>query len=108
MSDWIPGYSSERMRALWIGFAQNTLGKTEFKCTFGGKKRNVYRDNIHLLVLDEYHGHFEVLEMQEHAGKAKHLGIQEIDASVGTGQPRLRLGRFTPGGTHEFVLFGSL
>jgi hypothetical protein len=115
MSQRIPGIEQNEMIALWKGFVQRTLRRTNFRTTFNGATRTVYRDDTRLLVLDEYHGDLEVLEMQRSPGKATHLGSQEIDVTFelppGGGKGKLRdmkLGKFHAGGKHKFVLTGSL
>ena len=61
MSKRITGHSQEQMIALWKDFVQKTFRKTGFKTTFNAKTRNVFRDDKHLIVLDEWHGDLELL-----------------------------------------------
>jgi hypothetical protein len=109
MSQRIPGYNQDQMRALWRDFVQKTLGKTRFKTTFGGMTRNVYRDgSSYLVVLDEWHGDLELLAFQDKAGPGTHVGSQEIDIVATSPTPQFKRGRIAVGGKHKFVLIGSL
>jgi hypothetical protein len=107
MSQRIPGYSQDQMRALWKDFVQSTLRKTNFKTTFNGMMRNVYRDDANLIVLDEWHGDLELLAMQNKPGPAKHVGSQEIDIVATSPSPQFQRGKITMGGKHKYVLTGS-
>jgi hypothetical protein len=108
MSQRIPGYSQDQMRAMWKEFVQKTFRKTNFKTTFNGKTRNVFRDDDHLIVLDEWHGDLELLAMQAKPGPATHVGSQEIDVVSTSPSPQFKRGKVTMRGTHAFVLIGSL
>lgn len=109
MSQRIPGYSQHQMDAEWTRFVKTAPGKTNFKTAFNGKSSNVYRDENHLFVLDEYHGDLEVLAMQNNPGPAKHLGSQEIDLVSTSPIPQFKRGKYkNDKPPHRFVLFGSL
>ena len=108
MSQCIPGYSQDQMRALWKDFVQKTLRKTNFKTTFKGMTRNVYRDDNYLIVLDEWHGDLELLAMQNKPGPATHVGPQEIEILSTSPNPQFRRGKTTMKGKHNYVLMGSL
>ncbi len=108
MSQRIPGYSQDQMRALWKDFVQKTLRKTNFKTTFNGMTRNVYRDDDHLIVLDEWHGDLELLAMQKKPGPATHVGSQEIDVVSTSPSPQFKRGQMTMKGKHNYLLTGSL
>ena len=62
MSAHIPGNDPNQNKAVWIGFVRNELQRTRYTVTFNGQEHSVYSDDIHLYVLDEWHGHLEVLE----------------------------------------------
>jgi hypothetical protein len=106
-----PGLDQGRMVALCKTLAQ-TLGSSSKKVSFNGKKRNVYgRDpNGPYYVLDEFHGHFEVLD-----ARACHLGIQEIfmefepvpdprkKGQLTAKDPKAVLGPFTKQTSHRYT-----
>lgn len=115
MSQRVPGFSQDEMIAVWKDFVQRNYQRTNFRTTFNQKTRTVYRDKSRLLVLDEYHGDLEVLELQMRPGKARHLGTQEIDVvyqtTPGAAKPsvvQVREGKYKPGSKHTFELVGSL
>lgn len=108
MSQRIPGYNQEQMRALWKDFVRKTFQKTNFKTTFNGEMRNVFKDATHLIVLDEWHGDLELLAMQAKPGPAKHVGSQEIEIVSTTPAPQFKPGKAVMIGKHRYVLMGSL
>ena len=103
-----PRLQPTQMRALWKDFVQKTFRKTNFRTTFNGMMRNVYRDDSHLIVLDEWHGDLELLAMQAKPGAASHVGSQEIDIVSTSPSPQFRRGKLTMKGKHNYVLMGSL
>jgi hypothetical protein len=107
MSRRIPGFSQPDMIAVWKEFVQKTFVATKFRTTFNGKTRNVYRDDVNLIVLDELHGDLELLAMQKKPGPATHVGSQEID--IVTMPPNLKFerGKSIMKGKHVFILIGS-
>ena len=96
------------MRAMWKDFVQKTFRNTNFKTTFNGMMRNVYRDDNNLIVLDEWHGDLELLAMQTKPGPATHVGSQEIEIVATSPSAQFRRGKMTLGGKHKYVLVGSL
>ncbi len=108
MSQRIPDYDQEQMRALWKEFVQKTFRRTSFKTNFNGVMRNVYTDGVHLIVLDEWHGDLELLAMQKKPGAAKHVGSQEINIVSTSPSPQFERGKSFMKGKHDYILMGHL